>query len=139
MAEGVFRHISQKAGLEDQLEIDSAGTGSWHIGKPPDERAQAATARRGIDISGLRGRQVNRHDFLKYDLILAMDEENYRDLQRLAPPAQRHKIKMFLDYAPQTGVREVPDPYFGPAHGFDYVLDLIEAASHGLVQALKSN
>ncbi len=138
MAEGVFRHIAELEGLGGQVEVDSAGTGAWHVGAPPDPRAQNATARRGIDISMLRGRQVKPHDFERFDLILAMDAENHANLLRMAPPEHAHKVKMFLDYAPETGQREVPDPYFGHSDGFNRVLDLVEAAARGLAQSLKS-
>ena len=137
MAEGVFREVIRTNGLDAQVEIDSAGTGAWHVGSPPDDRAQDAAASRGIDISMLRGRQVKRGDFEYYDLILAMDASNRANLLRLAPEGHEHKVKLFLDYAPETGVREVPDPYFGHHDGFEHVLDLVEAASNGLAKSLK--
>ena len=128
MAEGTFRHLVQREGLEHLIEIDSAGTGAWHIGEMPDERAMAAAAMRGIDISDQRARKVRQEDFEYYDLLLVMDQENHMNLIRMAPPEQRYKVKLFLEYAPDQPDREVPDPYYGGPQGFDYVLDLVEAA-----------
>ena len=136
IAEGVFRHIVSKAGKLDGLRIDSAGLGSWHVGQPPDSRAQDALASRGIDISDLRARQVTREDFETFDLILAMDKSNRQGLMKLAPKDQQHKIRLFMDCAPNFGVHEIPDPFFGDKDGFDYVVQLIDAASRGLMRAL---
>ncbi len=132
MAEGLFRREIERRGLEGLVEVDSAGTGSWHIGEPPDERAQRAIARRGVDISHLRGRQVKRPDLEAFDLILAMDRENYADLLSLADDAQAERIRLFLDFAPGAAGQEVPDPYFGGEEGFEHVLDLLEQAAAGL-------
>lgn len=137
-ADGVFKHLVEQAGLSDQIYIDSAGTHSYHIGNPPDSRSQAAALRRGIDLSDLRARQVNREDFAEFDYVLAMDRENYRDLQSLCPPEQADKLHLFLEFAPELGTREVPDPYFGRGQeGFELVLDLIEAASEGLLTDIR--
>ena len=132
MAEGVFRHVAESRGLGDGLSVDSAGTGSWHVGNPPDERAQRAAAGRGIDISGLRARQVGPGDFEQFDLVVAMDDANVDTLRRLAPDAAHDRIRLFLEFAAGGSVREVPDPYYGGEEGFDHVLDLIEAAARGL-------
>lgn len=132
-AEGVFTQLAQQAGLLSQLEIDSAGTYGYHTGEPPDYRSQQAAAARGVDLSGLRARQVEAKDFQHYDYLLAMDRENLRALQRMAPPNQLHKIHLFLDFAPHLPEREVPDPYYGGPQGFEQVLDLVEAASQGLL------
>ncbi len=132
MAEGLFRRELQRRGIDHLVEVDSAGTGSWHIGKPPDARAQRAIARRGVDISGLRGRQVKRPDLDAFDLILAMDAENLSDLMALADEEQMQRIRLFMEFAPERGEREVPDPYFGGEEGFEHVLDLLEAAAQGL-------
>jgi protein-tyrosine phosphatase len=119
------------------LEIDSAGTADYHIGAPPDRRSQRAALRRGIDISGLRARQVTAADFESFDLILAMDQENLSELQALKPRGSRALVKPFLEYAPQTKVRDVPDPYYGGDSDFEKVLELTTAASRGLLAALK--
>ncbi len=133
MAEGVFRHLVEKAGYADHIAIDSAGTHAYHIGEPPDERAQAAAARRGVDISGLRGRQAVPEDLQIYDYVLAMDGENLQHLQAICPKGQEHKIRMFLEFASSSTGRGVPDPYFGGLSGFDRVLDMIEDAAAGLL------
>ena len=130
MAEGVFRHVADSRGLS--FDIDSAGTSSWHIGNPPDERAQRATAERGIDISGLQARQVSPDDFGRFDLVIAMDDANLAKLRSQAPGDAHDRICLFLDFASGISVREVPDPYYGGEEGFDHVLDLIEAAARGL-------
>lgn len=138
MAEGMFRHAAAGAGALDRFRIDSAGTGGWHAGSAPDRRAQAALRQRGVDISGLRARQVEPDDFHEFDLLLAMDAGNRRDLLDIAPEETQGKVKLFLDYAPHLQTREVPDPYYGGAEGFDHVLKLVEAASAGLLKALLS-
>ena len=136
VAEGMFRHIAQQAGAEGRFNIDSAGLGSWHVGHPPDERAQAALAARGVEISGLRARQVSAADFETFDLILAMDRSNRQGLLKLAPKDRQHKIHLFMEYAPHLGVREIPDPFFGGSEGFDYVCQLVEVACRGLLHSL---
>ncbi|MCG5530780.1 low molecular weight phosphotyrosine protein phosphatase [Halorhodospira halochloris] len=136
-AEGVLRERLRQAGLQGVVETDSAGTHDYHIGKAPDPRAQDAASQRGIDISDLRARQVERSDFDEFDLILAMDQDNFDLLRADCPPKHADKLGMFLDYAPQRREREVPDPYFGGRQGFELVYDLIEEASEGLVDDLK--
>lgn len=136
MAEGVLRVKAQGAGLA--LDVASAGTGDWHVGEAPDLRAQEAAAARGYDISALRGRQVTRTDFSRFDYLLAMDRKNLAHLQRLAPTSFNGTLRLFLDYAPDAPVREVPDPYFGSEDGFAPVLDLIEEAADGLIRHLRT-
>ncbi len=136
MAEGVFAHVAAEAGRGSDFHLDSAGTGDWHIGKPPDERAQAAALARGIDLSRQRARRVRPRDFSDFDLILAMDRDNVRALEVMAPPEAQAGVRLFMEFAPETGVREVPDPYFGAEGGFDHALDLIEAAARGLLSHL---
>jgi protein-tyrosine phosphatase len=136
IAEGVFRHVAQKAGILDSLIIDSAGLGSWHVGHPPDQRAQDALASRGISIADLRARQVTPEDFETFDLILAMDKANRKGLQKLAPKHAQDKITLFLDCAPNLSVHEIPDPFFGGTEGFDYVVQLVDAASRGLLRRI---
>jgi protein-tyrosine phosphatase len=136
-AEGVLRNLAAQEAPELALEIDSAGTADYHIGAPPDPRSQAAAKKRGIDISGLRARQVTQSDFERFDLILAMDGENLRELQALKPRGSHASVKLFLDYAPELKRRDVPDPYYRDAAAFEQVLDLTAAASRGLLAALK--
>lgn len=138
MAEGVFRKLVEEAGYADHVQIDSAGTHAYHIGEPPDERAQAAAARRGVDISGLRGRQATAEDFIRFDYVLAMDHENHASLRALCPAGEEYKLRLFLEYAVKATVRSVPDPYFGGASGFNRVLDLIEDAAQGLLLEVRS-
>lgn len=132
-AEGVFRHVLASRAPELQVEIDSAGTHDYHIGSPPDRRSIAAAKRRGIDLSSLRARMVAAEDFAHYDLILAMDDENLRELRQRAPAAQQHRIRLMMEFAPQAASRHVPDPYYGGAQGFEEVLDLLEEAAEGLL------
>ncbi|HEY7658201.1 MAG TPA: low molecular weight protein-tyrosine-phosphatase [Burkholderiales bacterium] len=137
MAEGVFRHQVKQAGLEGRIVIDSAGTHDYHIGEPPDPRAQRAAGRRGYDLSMLRGRQVSRADFGEFDYLLAMDRMNLRVLERLCPSRHGHKLKLFLEFSNDAMPREVPDPYFGGEQGFEHVLDLVEEAAQGLLDHLR--
>lgn len=132
MAEGVFRAVAEARGLD--LMIDSAGTGSWHVGEPPDGRAQSAAAERGVDITAQRARRVARRDFEVFDLIVAMDRSNVSALESLAPPHEKARIRLFLDFAAGAPATEVPDPYYGGADGFAHALDLIEAAAQGLAE-----
>ena len=134
-AEAVFRARAGAAGID--VEIDSAGTGNWHVGKPPDPRAQAAGEARGYDLSALRARQVKAGDFTRFDLILAMDEDNYEILQLKAPEDARERIVMMMDFASRPSERSVPDPYYGGDEGFARVLDMLEDASDGLIAHLK--
>lgn len=136
-AEGVFRELVQRYGLNDLIEIDSVGTHGYHVGSPPDSRAQAAAAARGMDISDLRARQVTASDFDYFDWILCMDDANLAIIQAECPATHRHKVHRLLDFAPDRRETEVPDPYYGQGDGFSYVLDLIEDASVGLLQAIR--
>lgn len=132
-AEGMFRKLAADKGIENRFEVDSAGTGGWHIGSPPDERAQRASLERGIDISSLQARQVVAEDIVYYDTIIAMDQDNLSRLQSMAPESHRHKIRLMLDFGDGPKSREVPDPYYGGEHGFDLVLDLLEDACEKLI------
>lgn len=138
MAEGIFRREIAKAGLQDRVRIDSAGTHSYHIGAPPDPRAQTAIRRRGVDISGLRGRQVTDVDFDEFDYILAMDEANLGILRRNAPPHAQERIRLLLSYSSRYPDQEVPDPYYGGARGFEENLDMIEDAVAGLISDIRT-
>ena len=136
MAEGAFRRVAEEGGVLHRFELDSAGLGDWHVGQAPDKRARAAARRRGIDISSQCARQIVRGDFARFDLLLAMDGTNQAELERLALPEQRGKIRRFLDFAPHLQKRDVPDPFFGGGVEFDHALDLIEDAARGLLASL---
>jgi protein-tyrosine phosphatase len=137
-AEGVFKRQVQDAGLEHAILSDSAGTHDYHIGEAPDRRAREAAERRGYDLANLRARCVTREDFATFDLVLAMDEHNLRLLKRQCPPEHAHKVRLFMEFASATALREVPDPYYGGAHGFEAVLDLAEDAAQGLLRHIRS-
>lgn len=132
-AEGVFRRVMSERAPELEIEIDSAGTHDYHLGEPPDRRAQVAALRRGIDLSSLRARRVERRDFERFDLILAMDRENLALLRRQAPEEHHDRIRLLMEFAAEATAREVPDPYYGGAAGFEQVLDLMEEAADGLL------
>ena len=136
-AEGVFRSVVERAGLLEHIEIDSAGTHAYHVGAPPDARATQAARRRGVELSGLRGRQAVRGDIERFDYILAMDEENHSNLMAICPAGLEPKVQFFLGYATARPEREVPDPYFGGDAGFERVLDMIEEASEGLLAHIR--
>lgn len=133
-----MRSVVEDAGLGDEIEIASAGCGPWHIGHPPDQRATAAAARRGIVLEG-KARQIEPEDFDHFDLILAADRENAADLRMVAPDeAAREKIHLLREYDPEPdGDLEVPDPYYGGEDGFETVLDMVEAACRGLLEELR--
>jgi protein-tyrosine phosphatase len=132
-AEGVFRHRVEAAGMNDHFEIDSAGTHAYHVGEPPDQRAQAAALQRGFDLSSQRARRVRVSDFAEFDYVLAMDQPNLDDLLAICPGDYQDRVQLFLNFAEQSPTREVPDPYYGGGNGFETVLDLVEAASEGLL------
>lgn len=136
-AEAVFRHLVGQAGLLEYIRIDSAGTHDYHIGDAPDARTQRAASQRGYDMSLLRGRQVEVADFADFDYVLAMDNANLSILQRLRPRDARGHLGLFLEFAEHGGGREVPDPYYGGADGFERVLDLAEAAAQGLLRHIR--
>lgn len=135
-AEGVFTKLVHERNLTQHFKIDSAGTHAYHVGNPPDLRAEKAAGERGVDISQLRARKFVRGDFEDFDYILAMDDDNHAILSSACPAPLRHKIDYFLSYAPHLNTREVPDPYYGGAYGFERVLDMVEAASEGFLQEL---
>jgi protein-tyrosine phosphatase len=138
MAEGVFRDLVAREGLAELIETDSAGTHRYHIGEPPDARAQEAISRRGIDISDLRGRAVDPADFAGFDYVLAMDAANFDMLEAMSGEAGTGRLRMLLDFASQHGETEVPDPYYGAFDGFEYALDLIEDAAAGLLADIRA-
>lgn len=136
-AEGVFRSVLAERAPELSVEIDSAGTHDYHVGSPPDRRAIEAARRRGIDLTGLRARQVSEEDFERFDLILAMDDENLEELKRRASPRHRERIRLLMEFAADASIRHVPDPYYGAAQGFEHVLDLLEEAAEGLLAEIR--
>jgi protein-tyrosine phosphatase len=140
-AEGVMRRLLRDAGLEAAIEIDSAGTGGWHAGEPPDARAAEAAGRRGVALGGA-ARQVTAGDFDAFDLLVAMDRENLRELLAIAPDeAAAEKVRLLREFDPASadaGDLDVPDPYYGGERGFERVLDLVEAACRGLLDELRA-
>ncbi len=140
-AEGMMRHVLLEAGLDCRVEVDSAGTGAWHVGDCADPRARKAARRRGIDLHGV-ARQVTREDLDSFDLVLAADAENERDLLVLAgeDPERRAKVRLLREFdqaSVQTGELDVPDPYYGGPDGFDRVLDIVDAACRGLLTQIR--
>lgn len=136
-AEVVVREFIKNNRIGDKVEVDSAGTHGYHVGEAPDSRTQRAAAVRGYNLSQLRARKVARQDLDYFDLILAMDKSNLDNLRRMASPEQQERIKLFMEYSKNFDDDEVPDPYYGLGHGFDLVLDMVEDASKGLVEAIK--
>ena len=136
-AEAVFRRAVSDAKLEHAIECDSAGTHDYHVGEPPDQRAQQAALRRGYDMSNLRARKVDVRDFARFDHVVAMDRHNLALLTDLCPPEHAHKLALYCDYHPDYAGRDVPDPYYGGPNGFDTVLDLTEAISANLLARLR--
>jgi protein-tyrosine phosphatase len=138
LAEGIFAHLVRERGLEARYLIDSAGTGDWHVGQPPDRRAIAAAQKRGIPLPSLC-RQVSRDDFETFDLILAMDRNNRRDLEALAPASLRGKIKLMREYEPDLDRgADVPDPYYGGPYEFDQVYAMLRRCCERLLEELES-
>jgi protein-tyrosine phosphatase len=136
-AEGVFRHMVAEAGLADVVSVDSAGTHSFHIGEPPDARAQAAARKRGYEISGSTARLVTPEDFREFDLILAMDWENLSALQQQCPKVYQHKLMLLMRFANEFEEATVPDPYYGGPEGFNKVLDYLEDACQGVLELVR--
>lgn len=136
-AEGVFVRKVQDAGLAGRIHIDSAGTHAYHIGNPPDPRTRQAALRRGYDLSLLRARKVATQDLERFDYVLAMDADNLSILESLKSAQSRSRIALFMDFAPAHEIREVPDPYYGGESGFERVLDMVEVAAEGLLQAIR--
>jgi protein-tyrosine phosphatase len=139
-AEGVMRALVAGAGADGTIELESAGTGSWHVGSRPDARAAEVALARGMPLDG-RARQVSREDFQRFDLLVAMDRENRRELLRLADgPAERAKVRLLREFDPASTGRDldVPDPYYGAAGGFEEVFDLVQAACEGLLRQIRA-
>lgn len=136
MAEGVTRRLLKNKGMEQIVHIDSAGTHDYHLGEPPDARAQRAALRRGINLSGLRARKVEAADFERFDMLLAMDRDNLSQLQGACPRPHLPKLDLFMRYSTRFEGEDVPDPYFGGHQGFELVLDMVEDAATGLIEVL---
>ena len=137
-AHGVFENMIENQALSHLVEVDSAGTHAYHVGEPPDGRATATARQRGVDLTRQRARKVVNSDFDEFDYVLAMDSDNLSNLHRICPAEMKHKVKLFLDFAPHTGESEVPDPYYGGQKGFEHVFDLVEAASNGLLEDIRA-
>lgn len=136
LAEGLFRKLVAEAGRADEFEIDSAGTGGWHVGERPDRRMRETAARHGVDLSDIRARRFDRDDLDDFDLILAMDRDNLRDILRVASPEQRAKVRLFRSYDDDPGgALDVPDPYYGGSDGFERVFRIVERTSRNLLEA----
>lgn len=141
-AEGIFRHRVKEAGLDARIEVDSAGTSDWHIGRAPDPRSIETALHRGYDISTLKARQVCPEDFQAFDFILAMDKENLANLTRVFQPQQSTDVPgghvgLMLDYGKVFSVTEVPDPYYGDSSAFNHVVDLLDDACLGLLKVIQ--
>ncbi len=137
-AEGVFRHKIEQNNLQQQISIDSAGTHAYHVGNPPDQRAQAAALKRDIDLSKQRARRVSADDFSEFDYVIAMDESNMDDLLSICPAGYEDRVHLFLAFS-DSEQSEVPDPYYGQGRGFEIVLNLVEDASEGLLKHIRQN
>lgn len=137
-AEGVFAHKLRETGLHEHIEVDSAGTHAYHVGEPPDPRAQKTAQRRGISLDYIRARKAIAEDFDRFDYVLAMDRDNLSILADICPVGSEHKLQLFLSYASDLETDEVPDPYYGGPMGFERVLDMIEEAANGLLQDIQS-
>lgn len=136
-AHGVFETMVNQAGLSDIVDVDSCGTGDWHIGHAPDQRSAKAALARGYDLNHLRARQVCLQDFFRFTIILAMDNINLDDLRAMCPADFTGELALFLSYAKDSNLDEVPDPYYGGEGGFDTVIDLVESASEQLLKSLR--
>ena len=136
-AHGVFQKMVDDENLSHVIEVDSAGTSGWHIGEQPDSRTMSVAKTRGVDLSPLRGRKVEAEDFETFDYILAMDNSNLGDLQDMEPASFAKHCGLFLDFARGSSIKEVPDPYYGGAKGFEQVFDLVEQACEGLLDQIK--
>jgi protein-tyrosine phosphatase len=135
--EGLLRHVLAERGLEGEIEVDSAGTGAWHVGEGPDARMTRAAAGRGYRLGGA-ARQVTADDFRRFDLVVAMDRQNLADLEALAPPAaeRRAELRLFSEFLPARSPADVPDPYYGGGDGFERVIDLVEEGCEAIADHL---
>ena len=137
MAEGVFRQMVRQAGLEEVVQMSSAGTHAFHAGEAPDKRAQAAANKRGYEIGDLRARRIRERDFEDFDMILAMDWDNLSAIQQIAPKSAHHKLQLLMRFASDHESATIPDPYYGNQQGFEQALDYIQDACAGLLEVAK--
>jgi protein-tyrosine phosphatase len=137
MAHGVFQSMLDEAGIAHLVRVDSAGTHAYHVGSPPDIRAQRMAAVHGVDLSGQRARLLEARDFEQFDYVLVMDEDNLENARRICPPDSHDRIRLFLEFAQELDEREVPDPYYGGNDGFERVMDMVRSAAQGLLDELK--
>ena len=137
-AQGVFEKFVDDNGLKSQFNIDSAGTHSYHVGGKPDSRSAQAAIQRGIDIRHQMARKIVQADFESFDCIIVMDNDNHMNVKMVCPPQYQYKIHKMMEFAPSSKYSEVPDPYYGGEQGFELVLDLLENASIGLLEHIKS-
>jgi len=137
-AEGVFNKLLADLGTANRFLVDSAGTHAYHVGESPDSRAQQTAQKRGVSLTEIRARKVSPSDYEQFDYILAMDNDNYQILLNASPSEYKHKVKLFLEYAPEREENDVPDPYYGGQNGFEHVFDLVEDASQGFYQSVIS-
>lgn len=138
LAENLFRHLAEESGLDGKYETDSAGTAAYHVGESPDRRMRQVAAARGLEYDG-SGRQVAGRDFDEFDLVIAMDTNNYADLISIAPPAGQTKVRLMREFDPEAqGEQSVPDPYYGGIDGFEHVYDLIERSCRNLLERLEA-
>src|ERR1700753_1117742 len=135
-AEAMLRRKVHEAGLDDRVEVDSAGTADYHVGSPPDGRSVAHGEKRGLAMKHLRGRQVDRADFDRLDFVLAREQDNLMNLQRIRHAGSSGRVALFMSYAPDAGASIVPDPYYGGPEHFEWVLDLVEQAADGFIASL---
>tara|TARA_B110000438_G_C15598150_1_gene556808 strand:- start:148 stop:636 length:489 start_codon:yes stop_codon:yes gene_type:complete len=138
-AEGVFQHLVQSQGLNDQITSDSAGTGPWRAGEAPDARSQQTALSHGIDISHQRARSIRENDFHEFNLIIAMDSSHLQSMRANCPTNYANRLRLFMEYAPEIGIIDVPDPYYGAEDGFARIFDVITAAALGLLHDIKTN
>ena len=136
IAQGVFEDLLRSEGLGDDVFVDSAGTGAWHLGEPPDVRGQESAGKRGFDLSAQRARRLTLEDCQRFDYVIPMDRDNYEAVSSLCRQAEA-EVRLFMDYAPDLTQEEVPDPYFGGPDGFEHVLDLVEEAARGLLDDIR--
>lgn len=138
-AHGVFRDLVRREGLADKIQVESAGTHAYHVGEPPDRRSVQAAKLRGVDLSDLRARQIIKSDYDDFDLLLAMDRGHFGLMLGKCPSARQDALALFLSFAPQLNLLDVPDPYYGAGDGFERVLDMIEAGSAGLLEYIRAH
>lgn len=137
-ADGVFADMVAKAGLSDQIIVESCGLSAYHVGELPDTRSREIAQSRGYDLNHIRSRKIKPDDYTQFDYILAMDDRHLREMRRQAPSESQQKLELFLDYHPELSGQSVPDPYYGGTNGFAHVFDMIEETSRRLLAHLRN-